>query len=81
MRMLQLLVCLLALLVTIGAWVYAMYCGLMTWCHRRPGLPHYSLIPQREELTLRGERYRSRHWRAWCVGCVALLIGAALAPK
>jgi hypothetical protein len=61
--------------------LYGVFCEVMAFCNRRPGLPHYSLLLSRDELTERGRVFHSRGWRAWLVGMATFVIANLLVPS
>ena len=61
--------------------LYGTACEFMAFWNRRPGLPHYSFLLSRDELTERGRGFHSRGWRAWLVGMAAFVIANLLVPS
>lgn len=60
--------------------LYGLFCEVMAYWNRRPGLPHYSILLTWDELTERGRKFHSRGWRAWLVGVAAFVIANLLVP-
>ena len=81
MSALRLLVALAAMAIAVAGVVYGVVYELLAFGNRRPGLPHYSLMLHREELTERGWRFHRRGWRAWAVGIAAFIIASVLVPN
>jgi hypothetical protein len=80
MPALRLLVALVAMAMAVTGVLYGVACEFLAFANRRPGLPHYSLMLHRDELTERGRAFHRQGRRAWVVGLAAFVIASALVP-
>ena len=72
------LLALILVTVNLGAWIYGVYCYLQAFRYRRPGLPHYGIIPTDDQVLPAGRLYVRRWAMAGLVALSTTMLGAML---
>ena len=76
--MITVIVALVLVILNLGAWIYGVYCYLQAFRYRRPGLPHYGIIPTDDQVLPAGRLYVRRWAMAWLVALGTTMLGAML---